>query len=581
MSFRIKKIPDLIVITALTTIIGILAGFGAILTEYLVEIVHHSFFEQKLWGLLDWAGDYYLIIIPAIGGAIFGAIIINFARDAKGHGVSEVLEAVAVRGGRIPPKVGIVKSISSAFCIGTGGSVGLEGPIAQIGAAIGSSVGQFCHFSEERIRLFLACGAGAGIAATFHAPITGSIFALEIILGHLEARYFSAVVISAVIADTIAQFYTKSLIAVPIYKLVSVWELFLYSILGVIIALSAMVFIKVLHSMESFWEKLPISDYLKPVLGGALLGIIGMIAFFQVDGMPRFFGIGYQSINDALNGELVIELIIALFVIKIFTTSLTLGSGGSGGTFTPSLFMGAMLGGSFGHLVNTWFPTMTAPAGAYALVGMVAFFAGAAHAPLTSIILAIELTGNYTLILPIMLAAVTSTLVTSSIHPHSMYTMKLAQRGIKVRRSEPGHELDIMETITVGEAMRTPVETVPLTMPLIKLIEKFDQSNYRGFPVVTEDGELMGIVSIKDLDNAITSDDIKGRAVSEIATTDVLTAYPYEPMKLALERLALHDISRLPVVQEQGSHKLVGILLRKDIIKSYINTQNKFSDKPH
>jgi len=581
MPFKIKKIPDLIIITVLTTIIGILAGFGAILTEYLVEIVHHSFFEQKLWGLLDWAGDYYIIIIPAIGGLIFGAIIINFARDAKGHGVSEVLEAVAVRGGRIPPKVGIVKSISSAFCIGTGGSVGLEGPIAQIGAAIGSTVAQLCHFTEERIRLFLACGAGAGIAATFHAPITGSIFAIEIILGHLEARYFSAVVISAVIADTIAQFYKTSVLTVPIYNLVSFWELFLYSILGVIIALGAIVFIKVLHSMENFWDKLPISDYLKPVLGGALLGVIGMIAFFQVDGMPRFFGIGYQSINDALNGELVIELIIALFVIKIFTTSLTLGSGGSGGTFTPSLFMGAMLGGSFGHLVNTWFPTMTAPVGAYALVGMAAFFAGAAHAPLTSIILAIELTGNYTLILPIMLATVTSTLVTSSIHPHSMYTMKLAQRGIKVRRSEPGHELDIMETITVGEAMRKPVETISLTMSLIELINKFNESNHRGFPVVNEDDELMGIVSIKDLDHAIASGNIKGRAVSEITTTDVLTAYPYEPMKLALERLALRDISRLPVVQEQGSHKLVGILLRKDIINSYINIENKFSDKLH
>jgi CIC family chloride channel protein len=573
MFFKIKDLPDLILLTSLTTIIGILAGFGAILTEFLVEIVHHSFFEQKLWGLLNWAGDYHLIIIPAIGGIIFGSIIINFARDARGHGVSEVLEAVAVRGGRIPPKVGIVKSISSSFCIGTGGSVGLEGPIAQIGAAIGSSVGQFFHLTEERIRLFLACGAGAGISATFHAPITGTIFAIEIILGHLEARYFSAVVISAVIANTIAQFHKTSILTVPIYNLVSFWELFLYAILGVIIAFGAMAFIKVLHSMEDFWEKLPISDYLKPVLGGALLGIIGMIAFFQVDGMPRFFGIGYESINDALNGSLVIELIFALFVIKIFTTSLTLGSGGSGGTFTPSLFMGAMLGGSFGHLVNTLFPMMTAPVGAYALVGMAAFFAGAAHAPLTSIILAVELTGNYNLILPIMLATVISTLVTNSIHSNSMYTIKLAQRGIKVRRGAPGHELDLMETITVGEAMTKQVETVPLTMSLMKLMEKFDQSTHKGFPVVNEEGELMGIVSIKDLDNAIASGNIEGRAVSEITTTDLLIAYPYEPMQVALERLALRDISRLPVVQEEGSRKLVGILLRKDIINAYRDNQ--------
>jgi len=185
---KFKTLPDFVVVTTLAVIVGIGAGFGAIFTEWLVEVVHHIFFETKLWGLLEFAGAYHLVLIPALGAMIFAPIIIHFAREAKGHGVSEVLEAVSIRGGRIHPRVGVVKSLASALCIGTGGSVGLEGPIAQIGSALGSTVGQIFTLTEERIRLLLACGAGAGIAATFHAPITGSIFALEIILGHLECR---------------------------------------------------------------------------------------------------------------------------------------------------------------------------------------------------------------------------------------------------------------------------------------------------------------------------------------------------------------------------------------------------------
>jgi CIC family chloride channel protein len=567
---RFKTLPDLVVVTTLALIVGIGAGFGAVFTEWLVEEVHDLFFEKKLWGLLEFAGIYHLVIIPALGALIFGPIIIHFAREAKGHGVSEVLEAVSVRGGRIRPRVGVVKSLTSALCIGTGGSVGLEGPIAQIGSALGSTVGQIFRLTEERIRLLLACGAGAGIAATFHAPITGTIFALEIILGHLEVGYFSAVVISAVVADTIAQVYKEPFIHVANqHMLVSNWELLLYAILGVFAGISAIGFTKVLYWMEELWDKLPISEYAKPVLGGLLLGILGLIAFFQVDGFPRFFGMGYSSINDALNGNIALNLIVALFLIKIFTTSLTLGSGGSGGTFTPSLFMGAMLGGTFGHVVNILFPTLNAPVGAYALAGMAAFFGGAAHAPMTAILVAFELTGNYHLILSIMLATVISTLVAQSLNPSSMYTLKLVRRGIKVRRGALGQELFVMDSVTVREAMTKEVEVVPLTMPLFHLMEKFDQTHRQGFPVVDSAGELAGIVSIKDLDNAIAGGRLKGRTVADIATTDVLVAYPYEPMGAALQRLGVRQISRLPVVEEEGSRKLVGIVLRADIINAY------------
>ena len=569
---KFKSLPSLVVITTLAVIVGILAGFGAILTEWLVEAVHHIFFEEKLWGLLNFFGEYYLIIVPAIGALIFTPIILHFAREAKGHGVSEVLEAVSIKGGRIHPRVGVVKSVASAFCIGTGGSVGLEGPIAQIGSALGSSVGQYFRMNEDRIRLLLACGAGAGIAATFHAPLTGTIFALELILGHLEAHYFSAVVISAVVADTIAQLFHKELFVVPLYTIVSSWELFLYAVLGVITGLCAVFFVKLLFAMEGFWDKLPLPkpEYTRPVLGGLILGTAGMLVFFQMDnGVPRFFGIGYESMADALNGKIALELIFALLLIKIFTTSLTLGSGGSGGTFTPTLFMGAMLGGSFGHVVNLWFPEITAPPGAYALAGMAAFFSGAAHAPMTAIFVAFELTGNYHLILPIMLTTVISSLVSQTLHPNSMYTLKLVHRGIRIIRGAPGQELYVMDSIAVEDAMTKEVDTVPLAMPLLRLMEKFDQTHRHGFPVVDEGGELIGVVTLKDLDSAIAAGRLGGRTVADIATRDTLVAYPYEPMSAALERLGLREISRLPVVEEEGSRKLVGIVLRTDIINAY------------
>ncbi|MEN8216370.1 MAG: chloride channel protein [Pseudomonadota bacterium] len=581
--WKLKHLPDIVVITTLALVVGIGAGFGAILTEGLVELVHHIFFETKLWGLLDGMGIYHLMIIPALGALIFAPIIIHFARDARGHGVSEVLEAVSVHGGRIPPRVGVVKSVASGLCIGSGGSVGLEGPIAQIGSALGSTVGQIFTLNEDRIRLLLACGAGAGISATFHAPITGTIFALELILGHVEAGYFSAVVISAVVADTIAQLHKASCFITPPYYLVSVWELFFYAILGILAGLGALSFTKVLFKMEELWNKVPVSDYIRPALGGLVLGLIAVILFqfdgFQVNDFPRIFGIGYETIADALNGSLPLQLVLALFAIKIFTTSLTLGSGGSGGTFTPSLFMGAMLGGTFGILVHGWFPEITAPSGAYALAGMAAFLGGAAHAPFTAIVVAFEITHNFYIILPIMLATVISTLVAQSISPTSMYTSKLVKRGIKIRRGAPEHATDVMETTTVGDAMSADVETVPLTMSLFELMEKFDQSHRHGFPVVDEAGELAGVVSIKDLDAAIVAGQLSGRTVAEIATTDMLVAYPYEPMGAALQRLGVREISRLPVVKEEGSRQLVGIVLRTDIIKGYNDALAKRSQK--
>jgi CIC family chloride channel protein len=342
--------------------------------------------------------------------------------------------------------------------------------------------------------------------------------------------------------------------------------LFFYALLGLLAALLAVGFTRLLYLSEDVWDKLRFPEYAKPVLGGLLLGVVGILVP-KIDGFPRVFGVGYDTISQALFGELALQMALVLLVAKILATILTLGSGGSGGVFAPSLFMGAMMGEVFGQIIHAIFPAITAPTGAYALVGMAAFFSGAAHAPVTSILILFEMTGDYRIILPLMLTTVISTLVARIISPESIYTLKLTRRGVHLRQ---GQDIDVMQGVTVREAMTTDVDTVPLDLSLDDLSEAFAQSHHHGFPVIDEAGDLAGVVSIQDLERAKASGSIAGRTVADIATREgLLVAYPYEPMWKALRRLGRRDVGRLPVVEHEDSRKLVGAVRRADIIRAY------------
>ena len=560
-------------------IVGIGAGLGAVAFRYLIEGVQYLAYYE-LGGLLKSIAPFHLMIIPALGGAIIGPLIYRFAREAKGHGVPEIMEAVALRGGRIRPPVVLVKSLASSICIGTGGSVGREGPIAQIGAALGSTVGQWLKLSDDHIRTLVACGAAGGIAATFNAPIAGSIFALEVVLSRINSLYFGAVVISAVIADVIAHLFEGDLraFAVPASSLVRPWELFLYAILGVVAAVASVGFTRLLYFSEDLWNKIPTPEYIKPMLGGLLLGVVGILSF-QVDGFPRVFSVGYNTISDAIFAELMFFVVAALLFLKMLASVITLGSGGSGGIFAPSLFMGAMLGSAFGQLANQIFPEITAPSGTYALVGMAAFFSGAAHAPITAILILFEMTGDYNIILPLMLATVVSTLVSRMISEESIYTLKLSRRGVQLDLG--AEDVDVMQGITVGEVMSRNMDLIPAKMPFKALMEKFALTHHHGFPVVDEEGELLGIVTIKDLENALSVGKLEGITALDIATTKELQiAYPYEPMWMALRRLGDHDIGRLPVMDGEKK-KLVGLVSRIEIIRAYNQAILKKAEKQH
>ncbi|RME57548.1 MAG: chloride channel protein, partial [Caldilineae bacterium] len=339
-------------------LVGIGAGVGAVLFRWLIRAVEWIGYDWFPALTAGW-GRAYVVLVPAFGGLLVGLLVYYFAREAKGHGVPEVMEAVALRGGRIRPIVAVIKSLASSLCIGSGGSVGREGPIVQIGAALGSTVGQIFNLSDDRIRNLVACGAAGGIAATFNAPIAGVIFALEIILGEFSVGYFSTVVISSVTASVIGQaaFGDAPAFPVPIeYHIASVWEFALYPVLGVLAALVAVAFVRSLYWAEDrfeAWRSVP--EWVQPAVGGGLLGVLAL-AYPSLTGitwerMPQIFNVGYDVIEATLANQGVFLAAVALLVLKLVATSLTLGSGGSGGVFAPSLFMGAMLGAAFGLLV--------------------------------------------------------------------------------------------------------------------------------------------------------------------------------------------------------------------------------------
>lgn len=553
---------EMVILVATSALVGLGAGGGALAFRWLIDLVEMIAFEGGKTAL-TYLGPYYIILIPTAGGLLVGPLVYFFAREAKGHGVPEVMEAVALKGGRIRPIVVVIKTLASSICIGTGGSVGREGPIVQIGSALGSTLGQWLSLPAERIRMLVACGAAGGIAATFNAPIAGVIFALEVILREFSARSFSMVVIASVISAELGRTFFGDIPAfqIPSYSLVSAWELVVYVFLGLLAAFLSTGFIKFLYKMEDLfdsWKGVP--EYLKPALGG--LGI-GIIALF----LPQVLGVGYGTIEQALRGELATPLLLTLLGAKILATSLTLGSGGSGGVFAPSLFLGAVLGGAYGNLVNEWLPTITAEPGAYALVGMAAVFAGAARAPITAILILFEMTGDYRIILPLMLTSVVSTLVSGLLHRESIYTWKLVRRGVDIHRRR---DQNLMRSIPIGTAM-TPVEqlvTVNPDTPFEALTELFQSTHSHGFAVVDKNDGLVGIVSLSDLERAVKDNTATG-SVQDICTTRLVKAHPEEPLEDAIRKIGIHDVSRIPVVDRPNPKRLLGMVHRADIIRAY------------
>ncbi len=553
------RTSEAIFLLVFSVVVGIGSGFGAIIFRWLIKNFTILFFDQG-HHLLRFMGAYYVILIPALGGIIIGPIINRYAKETKGHGVPEVMLAVAASGGRIRLRVAAIKALVSSICIGSGGSAGREGPIVQIGSALGSGLGQLFKLPEEKVRILVACGAAGGIASTFNAPLAGIFFALEVILGEYGIRFFSAVVLSSVTATVISRHFLGDHPAflTPAYQLLSAWEIPLYFIFGFLAALTALLFIKILYKCEDIFDFWKLPEYTKPAIGGLMIGLIGLY-------FPQVFGVGYESIELALYGKISALVVIILVLAKIVATSVTLGSGGSGGVFAPSLFIGAMLGEVFGKLTQLLLPTIAIPPGACALVGMGAVFAGAAHAPVSAILILFEMTGDYKIILPLMITCITSTVVVREFTKDSIYTLKLRRRGIDFQNIQG---LDLMDRIKVSEAMFKNLNTMDETTSVTDAIRMIQSTHHVGFPVVDLKGNLVGVVTHQDITKAFVSGNPK-IPVKEIMTKEIIVSYPDESLRAALEKIGERDIGRIPVVERGNPRHLIGLITRRSIIVVY------------
>lgn len=576
--------PEGLFLLLLSVFVGATTGLASVFFVKLIFAIQ-DFSFGSISEFFPFLGKGVYFLVPILGGMIVGPLIL-FAQEAKGHGVPEVMQALVLRGGRIRARVAVAKIAASSLCIGTGGSAGREGPIIQIGAALGSTLGQILHLSDERIRNLVACGAAAGIAATFNAPIAGVAFAIEVLACGLHMKAFGNVVIAAVAASVVSRNLIGFQFAfqVPAYTLTSSLELLLYLVLGLCSALIGIMFIRMLNLAENLFDGWKFPQLFKPAVGGALLGLLGLLYMalpnlsFPKSGaahgsalalpLPHMFGSGFPTIQWAIEGQTPLWILAALIFLKPLATSLTLGSGNSGGVFAPSLFTGAVLGGALGHLFAGWFPDININTGAFALVGMAALFSATARAPLTAMLIVFEMSNDYYMILPLMVAGVSASYFSQWLHSESIYTMKLAKRGV---RFSEGRDLDIMQGVKVSEVMRENPITIAKNASVSELMALFQETNLLGFPVIDENGRLWGIVTLQDVHRAEAGEGFSSRdvTVADLAVQRPVTIFPDEPIWAAIQRMAPRDLARLPVVARHDQATLCGTISRSDILRAY------------
>ena len=550
---------------ALALLVGSGAGLGAIAFRWLIKT-----FTGLLSGHADyaavghaanahvpWLGRWFVLLAPVVAGLLYGPLVQRFAREARGHGVPEVMYAVARRGGRIAPQVAVVKSLASALCIGGGGSVGREGPIVQIGSALGSTLGSVIRVAEDRMRVLVACGAAGGIAATFNAPLAGVFFAMELILRDFTAESFGMVVLASVTASVIgrAAFGDHPFLHPPAFTVTHVSEYLLFAALGVLAGAVGVGFTRVLYWVEDAcdwaWRG---PEWARPAVGGLLLGGLLLV-------LPQMYGVGYPVLEHAVGGGYAIGFLLVLMLGKMAATSLTIGIGGSGGVFAPSLFMGAMLGAAYGAAAHHLVPGVSGPVGAYGLIGMGAVFAGAARAPITAVIIMFELTGEYSIILPLMTAIVLATGMSRALSGDTIYTLKLRRRGVDLDEEPSGSPL---AGVTVRAVMEPVPEPLAAATPLGVAATALARSPHGVLPVITEDGTYLGTATAR------TAAETLADGAHDTTTVGSITHLPHTltgdtDLATALETLVTSPGAGLPVLDDEHDH-LVGWITHQSVL---------------
>jgi chloride channel protein, CIC family len=569
-------------ISGLAALIGILAGFIAYALYDLIGLITNLAYYHE-WSFHFRSPEHtllgpWVIVTPVIGGIIVGFMAKYGSEKIKGHGIPEAMEAVLTSRSRIEAKVAILKPLSAAIAIGTGGPFGAEGPIIQTGGAVGSLIGQIISTTASERKVLLACGAGAGMAATFNTPIAGVILAIELLLFEFRSRSFIPLVIACTLATSVRSVLLgqRSMFTMGNVNFDALHGLPFYLLLGVLSGVAAICFTKALYWVEDQFEKLPIDDLWHPAIGALGLGIIGYF-------VPRILGVGYDTISDILNNNLALKVLLLVAICKALAMMISLGSGTSGGLLAPMFMSSAALGGSFAIVVNLIFPGAHLSPGAYALVAMAAVFGAASRATFAFIVFAFEITRDYNAILPLMLACVIADLIAIHYLPSSIMTEKLARRGLRVPEA---YEAGVLQVVRVSEVMRKDVQPIPPEMTVGELAERMARGEpsfnlTQGLPIIGKDGLLVGVVTQGDLLRALEADPEGKARVLEAGSGSVVVAYPDESASDALFRMLQNDIGRLPVVSRENPKEMIGYLNRSSILGAWTHQMEEEGVREH
>ena len=574
MNIHLKLTEDLrwIYLDLLSIVVGISGGLGAVAFRKLVEL-SHDFFFGFLLPLLP--NSYFVVLLPVLGGLIVGPLIYKLAPEAKGDGISHIMIALQRFTGDIRKRAGLVLIFTSAITLGSGGSAGREGPIALIGASAGSAIGKAIRLSARDLKVLTCCGVASGIAATFNAPMGGAIFSMEVISKKFTSLDAVPILLAAVVGKAVA---TELIDPVPEFVnpnfYFTTFDMVLCFFIGPLFGFLSFLWVKGYYFFEDRFQDLPLPDILKPAVGGLTAGVCG-IFFFEFGIM----GVGYEGINNifmlaarAPATDLLL-LLLALGLLKMLATSSTVGSGGSGGVFAPTLYIGTMFGLAAGMLAEILAPDQIANPLDYGLLGMGALFAGTAGAPLTCIFMITEMTGNYGGLPSLIICCITSyTVARILLKGGSIYTIKLMRKGIYLDLPQP-----VLSEVSVGEAMHKEVIAVS---PLCRISEVRDgiyRYNYTGFPVVDE-GRLVGMITFDDI-RRIPPHEQEKMTVKEVAVRAPITINPHQSAKMAMDIMYENDVGRLAVVEKDNAQKLIGIITRSDVIRAYEREMKRSQDE--
>ncbi len=560
----------MVLISFLAAGVGLLAGVVAYLLYRLIGFFTNLVFFHRIStdftsARLNHLG-LWVIVMPVIGGIIIGFMAKFGSSKIKGHGIPEAMEAVLTNRSRIQPRVAILKPISAAIAIGTGGPFGAEGPIIQTGGALGSLIGQIVHTTAAERKVLLACGAAAGMSATFNTPIAGVILAIELLLFEFKSRSFIPLVIASTLATAV---HLQLLGGGPMFEVAATdfgvpRALPFYLLLGGLCGLAAVVFSKALYWVEDQFEKLPVDELWWPAIGALGLGIIGYF-------VPRVLGVGYDTIGDVLNARLALGMLLVVMAAKAVALVVSLGSGTSGGLLAPMFMSSAALGGAFAMVLNRIFPSAHLSPGAFALVAMGAVFGAASRATFTFIIFAFEITRDYNAVLPLMLVSVIADGIAMLLMPRaSIMTEKLARRGLHVHQE---YEADILHQVRVDEVMDPNPQTISARTTIAELAERIGRHDpavcrHAALMVLDDDQKLAAIITRGDVLRALDREPSGTASVLENGSSKLVVTYPDEVLSEAAHKLLRNDIGRLPVVERKDPKRIVGYLGRPNIMSA-------------